>query len=316
MIGPANARIQSLSIDLLQTIIARGDMGLQALESIENIVVAKIFSSIHTGRLDLQPKLLHILHSVILATSTIPQARQGKSKADAALAVAALEPSGSVASNVIDEGVTRKLPSSSIDPLLTQTLIHGISEISNRPILQHWLDFILTTVPQFSQSLQQLSYPLSECICRQLNSSLGLMEEVLLKGFSVRPDSAPIMTDSEFVMLLHALERLVLQGLSKGETSYNENPDDALPTTATEKESTGLLGLVSNVFTPDGSGSFPIDSLSVSLRSTSDLKTHTRESRLGRQLIVPSMMPFRLFTLYGLPQLGSRQIHLDLRKIQ
>jgi hypothetical protein len=31
-----------------------------------------------------------------------------------------------------------------------------------------------------------------------------------------------------------------------------------------EKESTGLLGLVSNVFTPDGSTSFPIDSLSVS----------------------------------------------------
>jgi hypothetical protein len=264
MIGPANARIQSLSIDLLQTIIARGDMDLQALENVETVVVAKIFSLIHTSRLDLQPKLLHILHSVILATSTIPQARQGKSKADAALAVAALEPSGSAASNIIDESATKKLSSSSLNPLLAQTLIDGISELSNRPILQHWLDFILTTVPQFSHSLQHLSYPLSECICRQLNSSLDLMEEVLLKGFSVRLDSAPIMTDSEFVMLLHGLERLVLQGLSKGEIASNENPDEALPMTATEKESTGLLGLVSNVFTPDGSTSFPIDSLSVS----------------------------------------------------
>jgi hypothetical protein len=264
MIGPANARIQSLSIDLLQAIIARGDMNLQALEDIENVVVAKIFSSIHTGRLDLQPKLLHILHSVILATSTIPQARQGKSKADAALAVAALEPSGSAASNIIDESTSKKLPSSSLNPLLAQALIDGISEIGNRPILQHWLDFILTTVPQFSHSLQHLSYPLSECICRQLNNSLDSMEEVLLKGFSVRPDSAPIMTDSEFVMLLHGLERLVLQGLSKGEVPSTENIDDAMPVTATEKESSGLLGLVSNVFTPDGSTSFPIDSLSVS----------------------------------------------------
>lgn len=262
MIGPANARIQSLSIDLLQTIIARGDMNLLALESIETIVIAKMFSFIHMGRLDLQPKLLHILHSVILATSTIPGARQGKSKADAALAVAALEPSGSASSNIIEDTNSKKLPNSSVSPLLAQTLIDGISEITNRPILQHWLDFILTTVPQFSQSLQNLSYPLSECICRQLNNSLDSMEEVLLKGFSVRPDSAPIVTDAEFVMLLHGLERLVLQGLSKGELLTNENYDETLPMTATERESTGLLGLVSNVFTPDGSTSFSIESLS------------------------------------------------------
>lgn len=92
------------------------------------------------------------------------------------------------------------------------------------------------------------------------------MEEVLLKGFSVRPDSAPIVTDAEFVMLLHGLERLVLQGLSKGELLTNENFDETLPMTATERESTGLLGLVSNVFTPDGSTSFSIESLSVSHR--------------------------------------------------
>ncbi|KAG8796457.1 hypothetical protein FRC17_007997, partial [Serendipita sp. 399] len=38
MIGPANSRIQSLSIDLLQTIIARGEMSIETLESIEAVV--------------------------------------------------------------------------------------------------------------------------------------------------------------------------------------------------------------------------------------------------------------------------------------
>jgi hypothetical protein len=265
MIGPANSRIQSLSIDLLQTIIARGDMDLESLENIEAAIVAKTFAAVHTARLDIQPKLLHILHSVILATSTIPGARQGRSKADAALAVAALDPSGSTSSNtLVDNNATKQLPSSSLNPLLAQTLIDGISEVSNRPILQHWLDFILTTVPQFSHSLQHLSYPLSERLCRQLSGAIADVDHVAIKGFEGQLESTPIMTDSEFVMLLHGLERLVLQGLSKNEILSGEIMDESTPLTATEKESTGLLGLVSNVFSPDGTTSFPSDSLSVS----------------------------------------------------
>lgn len=265
MIGPANSRIQSLSIDLLQTIIARGDMDLVSLENIETAVVAKTFATIHTGRLDIQPKLLHILHSVILATSTIPGARHGRSKADAALAVAALDPSGSTGSNlVVDEGATKQLPSSNLNPLLAQTLIDGISEVSNRPILQHWLDFILTTVPQFSLSLQHLSYPISERICRQLNSALSEVDRVAIKGFDGQGQTTPLMTDSEFVMLLHGLERLVLQGLSKNDILSGEIFDEGITSATAEKESSGLLGLVSNVFSPDGTTSFPSDSLSVS----------------------------------------------------
>ncbi|KAG9047301.1 hypothetical protein FS842_000675 [Serendipita sp. 407] len=262
MIGPANSRIQTLSIDLLQTVIARGDMNIEVLESIESVVVAKAFASIHTGRLDLQPKLLHILHSVILASSTIPQARQGKSKADATLALAALDPSVTGGSAVLDDTAAKKLPTSTLNPLLGQTLIDGISETTNRPILQHWLDFILTTVPQFSQSLQHLSYPLSECICRQLNLALASLGQVASGEATSDSQTTPIMTDAEFVMLLHALERLVLQGLSKGDMSSTDVADEMMPMTAVDKESSGLLGLVSNVFHVDGGSAFPVDSLS------------------------------------------------------
>ncbi|CAG8756279.1 17528_t:CDS:2, partial [Acaulospora colombiana] len=217
MLAPANSRIQSLSIDLLQTIISRGDMGFETLENIETVIVAKCFAAIHTNRLDIQPKLLHILHSVILAISTIPSARQGKSKADAALALAALESSGTAGSTLGDELSTKKLAISSLNPLLTQTLLDGISEVGNRPILQHWLDFILTTIPQFSQSMQQLSYPLSDCICKQLNGALLTLDRVINRMPLSNENKEVVMSDSEFVMLLHALERLVLQGLSKGD---------------------------------------------------------------------------------------------------
>lgn len=236
-------------------------MELDTLESIETAVVAKLFSCVHTSRLDLQPKLLHILHSVILASSTIPHAYHGKSKADAAIAVAALESSTLTASQT-DEKTGKKLLSGS-NPLLAQTLIDGVSEASNRPILQHWLDFILTTLPQFSQSLQYLCYPLSGTITRLLRDALNGVERVEVKGSSDDMDQAFIMSDSEFVMLLHALERLVLQGISKGETVTGEVVDEAIPLSAVEKEHTGILGFVSNVLSPDGVSSSN-DSLSVS----------------------------------------------------
>lgn len=238
-------------------------MDAESLEAIERIVVAKTFATIHIKRLDLQPKLLHILHSVILASSTIPGARQGKSKVDATLAIAALDPSGSSQSNIVDEVASKKLPTTNIDPLLTQTLIDGISEPSNRPILQHWLDFVLTTIPQFSQSLHHLTYPLIERICQQLADALEEVDKVASEGFRGRRDVSPIMTDAEFVMLLHALERLVLQGLSKNDSLPGEVFDEQAPTTTMDKESTGLLGLVSNVFSPDGSSVFSGDNLSV-----------------------------------------------------
>jgi hypothetical protein len=238
-------------------------MELDILESIETTVVAKLFSCIHTTRLDLQPKLLHILHSVILASSTIPHAYHGKSKADAAIAVAALESSTLTVSQT-DEKTGKKLPSGS-NPLLTQTLIDGISEASNRSILQHWLDFILTTLPQFSHSLQYLCYPLSSTITGLLRDALNDVERVEVKGTADNVDQAYMMSDSEFVMLLHALERLVLQSILKGESVTGEIVDEVVPLSAVEKEHTGLLGFVSNVLSPDGI-SLSNDSLSVSIR--------------------------------------------------
>ncbi len=40
-----------------------------------------------------------------------------------------------------------------MNPLLIQTLVDGMSTRSNRPVLQHWLDFVLMAVPPISTSL-------------------------------------------------------------------------------------------------------------------------------------------------------------------
>lgn len=135
---PFNATTQSLSADLLQAVVARGEIDRLALETIEAAVIGKLYFSVHTERLDLQNKLLHLLHSVISALTTIrpqqsythPARMEGHSEV---LLTPEVAPDSAIQPY-------------SLNPLLVQTLIDGIGTSTNRPVLQHWLDFVLMTV--------------------------------------------------------------------------------------------------------------------------------------------------------------------------
>lgn len=260
ILGNDNAQIQALSVDLLQSLVSRGELTSAVLETIENAVVAKLYSAIHTKRLDIQNKLLHLLHSVIIASSH-PVSRNSR------------HIDGSVEYPTVSSHEPPQSPDiykksrRTLNPLMTQTLIDGVSVATNRPILQHWLDFILMTIPQFTQSLQQLAYPLSECVCRLLRANLADLEEVASPAHRTT-NAESTVTDADFVMLLHALERLVLQGLSKSEAIPGDFHEE--PSFFVEKQergiesSTGILGYVSNVFSPDGSSTNIEEALSVS----------------------------------------------------
>jgi len=54
------AIIQSTAIDLLQVIVARGELDHLSVDAIEAAVIAKLYFCIQVERLDLQNKLLHI----------------------------------------------------------------------------------------------------------------------------------------------------------------------------------------------------------------------------------------------------------------
>ena len=139
-----------------------------------------------------------------------------------------------------------------VHSLLVQTLVDGIATPSNRPILQHWMDFILTAVPQFQPALQAVVAPLNGCLCHQLRSSLN----DLLKASSRKQDFAQDIsagtTDAELVMLLNGLERFVLLGLTTT-SENNVSEDDPSPAEKTTPEPGGLLGIVTNVFGTDTS---------------------------------------------------------------
>ncbi|KAL0565856.1 hypothetical protein V5O48_016166, partial [Marasmius crinis-equi] len=237
--NPLNVAIHSTTIDLLQAIVSRGEVSAMAVESVEPVAIGKLYLFVHSGRLNLQNKLLHLLHSVISASISLDDRRNlNKTR----LADTSVE---STSSDYHDASAR----SYSVNPLLIQTLVDGVILQSNRPILQHWLDFVLMAVPQLQPSLQAVVPPLNDCLCSQLLSSLKGVVSMSKDGQEYSEDDSCTATDAEFLMLLNALERLVLLGLAYTSEESALEHDDQLA----EKpvENTSLLGYVSNVFSSD-----------------------------------------------------------------
>ena len=268
-LGPLNSKLQTSSIALIQAIVARGDLDNTTLDAIETTVTTKLYSCIHSGRLDLQTKLLHLLHSVILAASTttdIPQ-HSRRSRLHPHRRSAELSTHMSVSADNLHVTESHRKLGGTLNPLLAQTLINGISAQTNRPIFQHWIDFILMTIPQFQQSLQHLVFPICECICQQLRAAVADLERIQQRDWKGKGNAESTITDAEFIMFLHALERLVLQGLSKADAVAPEGLED-LPGSSEKisdrpAEGSGLLGYVTHVFATDGSTPNVDGSLSV-----------------------------------------------------
>jgi len=265
-----NAQIQAVTIDLLQTIITRGDLDAPRLETVQVVVIAKLYAMVHEGTIDLQNKLLHLLHSILssLSSSMAPQysgsaLNRSTENIDSAAEKAL----------VADDG--RRHASSSfipINPLLLPTLIDGIIRSMGHPTLQHWLDFLLMSVPQFPRMLSYTVPPLSDCICRQLTFALADVGRLMGKGSSAAGTLKSNTTDAEFIMLLNALERLILLGLSKNyDPALVDKEEEVVPERPVQQDSggSGLLGIVSNVFGSESTGNVAEEPLSVSTHQIS-----------------------------------------------
>ncbi|KAG6813245.1 hypothetical protein H0H92_012882 [Tricholoma furcatifolium] len=230
---PNNATIQSTAVDLLQAIVARGDID-HIVDEIQAIIVGKLFACVHLNRLDLQNKLLHLLHSLISASISHDAARQTMHR----------DGSGSSVGHG-DESQEPRLYT--VNSLLIQVLVDGLAVRTNRPVLQHWLDFILMAVPQFQPALQAVVGPLNDCLCRQLMISLQDISLASSQGRDFAEDSSSSTTDAEMIMLLNGLERTILLSLAYTPES-NSTEDDSTAQDKPGTENSGLLGYVSNVF--------------------------------------------------------------------
>lgn len=234
-----NLKTHSLVIELLQAIVSRGELNQATVESIEDAIISKLFLLVHSEKLELQNKLLHLLHSVVSSSASLAS-RQATS--DEMPPQNATELSVAIIDGAVHPDQSSTPVTSS---LFIQLLVDGIAVPSNRPLLHHWLDFILMTVPQFPHILTYTITPLNVCVCRQLRNSLSDISAVCLGKGGMNLDLRSHVDDAELSMLLNALERLVLIALDEADSGFQE---EISPTDRSTSDGTGLLSMVSNVF--------------------------------------------------------------------
>ncbi|GAA98597.1 hypothetical protein E5Q_05284 [Mixia osmundae IAM 14324] len=199
-----NLRTHGLCADILQLLISRGDLSVRLLQAIETVLVARLMICVHRSELDIQNRLLHVLHSTIQALT--PGGKpHGVTANDLSPAAASTE---ALKTTLASPQLDRADPAEH-DPLLIRLICDGINMQRSSAVLHHWIDFLLMTVSQLRYSLDEMILPLCDCITRRLGQ--------IVKDLAVAwdPDTAGTSiafeaTDGDFTVLMNALERLLL----------------------------------------------------------------------------------------------------------
>ncbi|CEQ42798.1 SPOSA6832_04666 [Sporobolomyces salmonicolor] len=234
-LGPLNHHMHAIVAEILQVVISRGEAEISGLAAIESALMSRLFLCVHRSELDLQNKLLHVLHSVIhtvassarrpLPNSTTPE---GDSTA---------------------EENEAQPPDLTHDELFVRILSDAVSVQNNNAIIHHWVDFLLMTIPQYRQSLQTIILPLIDRFVARLQS----LVTDLKSSYAALDASATssTVTDAEYTVLVNALERLLLMAITESAAATTEDEPKSSERVVSDASSSGgsggLLGYMSNV---------------------------------------------------------------------
>jgi hypothetical protein len=200
----------------------------------------RLYRSVHRNELDLQNKLLHVLHSVTHANAG--QSRRGtqlsKSNEGEALPVP-------------KEGdeTSSQPPDLTHDEFFVRIISDAVSTQHNNAIIHHWVDFLLMTIPLYRHELHTILLPLVDQFVLRLRSLVTDFKTTYSTLDS--PSTSLTTTDAEYTALVNALERLVLMALADSSASRSDDETKSTDRVPSETSSSsgggGLLGYMSNV---------------------------------------------------------------------
>lgn len=216
-------RVQSAALELLLLLVSRGDLTPKSLEHIKSTLVDKLTFCTQHRRLTLQNTMLHLLHSTISASEKRPRNHRVTSST-----FSIPEKSPPLPDNEVE-----------FDNSLIRMIICGVASPGNRPILQHWIDFVLMTIPHLEKNPQQLRQ-LCDCFCEQLRMTMLQLRNTFSTATS--DDMAATITESEPIMLIGVLERLAVVLGSKAGTRRSEDRERQAG------DGGGFLGYLPTVF--------------------------------------------------------------------
>ncbi|KAK4703671.1 hypothetical protein P7C70_g2546, partial [Phenoliferia sp. Uapishka_3] len=227
-LGPLNHHIHSVVAELLQVLLSRGEAEITGLKSIEAALTFRLFLCVHRSELDLQNKLLHVLHSVVHAVGGTSRRHQ-KGSSELEQEVADAQP-----------------PDLTHDEMFVRVVSDAVSTQHNNAVIHHWIDFLLMTIPQFRRSLHTIVFPLVDCLVTRLRTLVLDFQRTYAAPSTPGPSSEA--TDAEYTVLMNALERLLLIAVSEALAAAvdDESPRQA-ERVASEGGGGGLLGYMTGV---------------------------------------------------------------------
>jgi hypothetical protein len=203
----------------LQVLLSRGEADLADLDSIEAALMCRLYTSVYHGHVDLQNKMLHVLHTAVHASrQPFASPRHRTQSEDVGT------PAGEVTS-----GPQLFLPPDLAFEAFFVRLVESALEQEDVAVVHHWLDFLLMTVPRSRYEAPGVLGPVLDGLIMHLRTCVSDVRHMFDPVRSSHTSS--VVTDAEFAALVNALERLLLLSLARTSSASS----DAVPNGAEAK---------------------------------------------------------------------------------
>ncbi|GAA5972409.1 hypothetical protein JCM8115_004327 [Rhodotorula mucilaginosa] len=212
-------RLHGLAAEILQVLLSRGEADLADLDSIEAALMCRLYTSVYHGHVDLQNKMLHVLHTAVHASrQPFASPRHRTQSEDVGT------PAGEVTS-----GPQLFLPPDLAFEAFFVRLVESALEQEDVAVVHHWLDFLLMTVPRSRYEAPGVLGPVLDGLIMHLRTCVSDVRHMFDPVRSSHTSS--VVTDAEFAALVNALERLLLLSLARTSSASS----DAVPNGAEAK---------------------------------------------------------------------------------
>ncbi|TPX67373.1 hypothetical protein SpCBS45565_g03814 [Spizellomyces sp. 'palustris'] len=310
--------IQARAAEFLLIVLSRSDyVNYQLVSVVQGIVIRKLLYCIFACKLDVQPRMLQVLHGIagllssqrvvhevgagpVSAKADVPVSAAMDSMLAAEMKTESQEHTESSDTKPNSNATFPRLRTIGSSPILVRTLLDALSIHTNRPVLQHYMDFILSSLPHLRNSFRRILLPIIQCLCDELRKYQDGMRKYMSYSFErlqsngIDPGDEQLSMQAypelDVLVLLYGLEKLIAFCLAEGgldSTGAKGGPPGAGGTSFRF-----LTGYVASVFGSDERG----------------LEAETAQQRMTEVVLnlLPSILR-NLQELYGLFDICSAE---------
>jgi hypothetical protein len=184
---------------------------MKLVQQIQTSVLHKLLFCITRQNLDLQQKLLHLLHACLAITCASTQHGKDKSTNGMSPTISmGHQKQGSVdsvASHNNSSANEAVVLMQSTSDLFVKCVLDALTLSSNRALLQHWVDFVLASMPYIKHGFRHLLVPILMCICHQIKLRCDTIDIMIHE----KPHAASCASaEKEIMVLLLGLEKMLM----------------------------------------------------------------------------------------------------------